>query len=111
MLQKRCVLVPLSGHDGDILRVKAFAQQPGDHCARGGGIRTGLDNCGVAGGDGVSQRIEREKKRIVPRAHNEHVSVGRGLAVAFRGELRKRRVNRARAGKAARMAEHVADLA
>ena len=110
LLQQRAVLLTSAGDHRYMGRVKGLPDQLFDYGAGGGGVGTGLDHGGVAGGNGVSQGIYGQEEGIVPWAHNQHIPVGGGHCEAPGGELGQGRADCALSGKTAQVLAHVADL-
>ena len=93
LLQKGLVLGPAAGDHKDVLRREALGQNGADHLAGGGRVGAGLDHRGVAGGQRVDQRLQRQHQRVVPGAHDQGDAVGGGALEAAGRKLRDRRVD------------------
>ena len=110
LVQQRLIFGAAAGDNGHMFRREAFRHDLLEHRGGGRGVGAGLDDGGVAGGDGVDQRVQRQQHRIVPGAHDEHVAVGGGGAEAPRRELGQRRGHPALPHQAAHMADHPGGL-
>ena len=110
-LFKKCgVLGTTARYKRHVFGGEALAKQLLQKRARRGGVSAWLHDRGVARGDGIHQRIQRQKEGIVPRAHDQHVSVRGGLLIAFGGELRQRRACALALGKFFDVPYHIRDL-
>ncbi len=110
LLKQRLIFFASAGYHRHILLVKALTNDFCDDFARIRRIRTWLDYCGIACGKRIHKRIERQHKRIIPRAHNQGNAVRRRLLKASRAELRKRRPNRLFLCIRTQMLQHAAKL-
>ena len=110
-LIEKCGVFSSAPHDHRyVFGRKAFRDDLFYDLAGGGGVSAGLHDRRVTRGDSICQGIERQKEGIVPRAHNERVSVRHGLLVAVRTKLRQRRCDRLSFGKFLRMFDHIGYL-
>ena len=111
LVQQGGVLRPAAGDHGDILRGETLSNNLLRDAAHRRGVGAGLDDGGVACGDGVHQRVHGEEEGIVPGAHDEDVPVGGGLFIAFGGELGQGRMDGAAGRKAPGVGDHIGELA
>ena len=79
--------VDAAGHDNRLLRLKYRRKQTLQHLCRMQRIRTGLDDHRIARRNCRRCRLDREQKRIIPRAHHQYRSERRGLGIAVRAKL------------------------
>ena len=79
LLQQAGIFFASAGDNCHIVRGKTFAQHFLNELAGVGRISTWLDDCRISGGNGIHQRVNGQKKRIVPRTHNEDDTVRRRL--------------------------------
>ena len=93
-VEKAGIFLPPAGDNRGVGTVEAKAYDPVDDSAGIGGVGAGFYHRGVSGGNGVNQRIDTEKERIVPGAHDKHHAVWRRLFVASGSKLRKRGTHR-----------------
>ena len=110
LLKERGVFGSAAGNDGNVFGRERFRDEFFDDFARCRRIRAGLYNRSVPGGDRIDERSQRQKKRIIPRTHNQHVPVRNGLLETAGSKLRKRSPNRFSFRKALNVTEHIRNL-
>ena len=93
-VEKTGIFFPASSDDRGMGTVEAKAYDPVNDSSSVRRVGAGFYHRGVSGGNGVNQRIDTEKERIVPGAHNKHHAVWRRLFVASGSKLRKRGTHR-----------------
>ena len=109
-VQQGGVFRPASRDHRHIFLRKKAPQQPGNGGAGSGGIGAGLDDGGVACGNGIRQRLQGQKQRIVPGADDQGVSIGHGLPAAPGRKLGQGSAHSFGLGKGAEVAHQIADL-
>ena len=104
------VHIPVALHDGDVLFVENFGDEPFDRLCDVGRIRRRFQQGGAAGRNGADQWVQQQLHGVVPRCDDERLPEGLTDDPAFRRQEFERRGARFGAHPFAEMAQVVADF-
>ena len=110
LVQKRVVLGAAALDDGDELGAEGLLADARELGGGGGRVGRGLDDHGVARGDGAGERLQGKQERVVPRGHDERDAVGHALDVGGGDGVGEVDAARVAPGPAAHVGDLVADL-
>ena len=110
-LFKQSRILGSSAHyNGNVFGFKALGKDLLDNLTCRRRIGTGFNNSCITCGNGISKRINRQEKRIVPRTHNKRVTVRYRLLKTMGRKLRKRCIDRLSLSETFGVSNHIRDF-